>query len=111
MPSSKEEIAAKIKSVDVLLVALGEVDDPEVQAVVASKRVSREALVAQFRFMKPLHVQCRLAAEHRDKLVKKHLDFVAEARALEETVCCLFWNPGRRAAIMELCRCRLLLPC
>ncbi len=72
MPTSKDEIAAKIKSIDSLLMALGEVDDPEVQAVVLAKRAASEQLVVHLRSTKPVHMQCKLAAEHRDKHVKKH---------------------------------------
>ena len=44
----------------------------------------RERLALQLRSTKPLYVQRRLATEHRDKLVKKHLELVSGAGAMEE---------------------------
>ena len=48
-----------------------------------AKRASRAELVAQLRATKPLHVQCKQAAEARDRVAKRYREFFEERAAVE----------------------------
>jgi hypothetical protein len=85
-----------------MIAKLCALDDPALAEIIATKRTdllrlaeAKECILAETRASKPLHLQCRRAAQTRDTLVRRHLGLLADAQALESLAAV------RRAAAAE----------
>ena len=83
-------VHAQIVAVEAIIAKMCAIGDPVMEEAIAAKRAGlqrlqeeKERVLAEMRAAKPLHLQCRRAAQTRDTLVRRHLGLLADAQALE----------------------------
>ena len=83
LEKAREALHAQNAEIDCFAHAAGAMTDPAVLSLAVAKKLAREGLVAQARALKPLALQCRLAADARDKAARRQLQLLTELKALE----------------------------